>query len=65
MNKYENVTEELKKYPCLFDKADKGYKYEKMWKNSLDSNMRKVGNRSESCWSNMGRFLKNPFQREE
>lgn len=49
MNKYENVTEELKKYSCLFDKANKGYKYAKMWKYSLDSNMRKVGNRSESC----------------
>ena len=48
MNEYENVTEELKKYICLFDKADKGYKYAKMWKNSLDSNMRKDGNRSES-----------------
>ena len=36
MKEYENISEELKEHPCLYDKADKDYKQEdvgrKAWK---------------------------------
>ena len=47
MKKLGNITEEVQRYRCLYNKADNNYEHQDVKKRSIDSNRKKVSSRKK------------------